>query len=97
MELTTAQKCLKLVWPAKESNNSARVQPRTAKLCKGIHADLGYSRNGYDVTSYFRSAFVEVRKNGQKFRLRQLRVEFMENGLSEGHEISQPYQGQPAS
>ena len=28
----------------------------------GIHADLIYSHAGYDVTSYFRSAFIEVRK-----------------------------------
>ena len=29
----------------------------------------------------------EVRKNGRKFRLPRLRVEFLENGKSEGHKI----------
>ena len=27
-----------------------------------IHADLVYSHAGYDITSYFRSAFIEVQK-----------------------------------
>ena len=36
--------------------------PRPATCCTDIQADLVYSHNGYDVTSYFRSAFIEVRK-----------------------------------
>ena len=32
------------------------------KNCQDIHAFLVYRHTGYDVTSYFRSAFIEVRK-----------------------------------
>ena len=35
--------------PAKESNNSATVWHRIAKFHTDIHADLVYSRTGYDV------------------------------------------------
>ena len=33
-----------------------------AKCCTDIHADQVYSDTGCDVTSYFRSAFIEIRK-----------------------------------
>ena len=53
---------------------------------------------GYDVTSYFRSAFIEVRKNGRKCRLRQLWAEFLHNGLSDDDEKNlSTYWGQLAS
>ena len=44
-------------------NGSGRpktVQPGSIKFCMYIHAYLLYSRTGYDITSYFRSAFIEV-------------------------------------
>ena len=31
-----------------------------------MHADLVYGHTGYDVTSYFRSVFTEVRKTAEK-------------------------------
>ena len=37
-------------------------EPRIIKFYTDLHADLVYSRTGYDVTSYFRSAFIEVEK-----------------------------------
>ena len=43
----------------KESNNSAAIQRRIIKLYTQINAD--HSSAGYDVISYFRSAFIEVR------------------------------------
>ena len=42
--------------------------------------DLLYSRTGYDVTNYFRSEVIVQKLS--KCRLRRLRVEFLENGLS---------------
>ena len=41
-----------------------------------IPADLIYSHAGYDITSYFWSAFIEVRENGWQCCLRTLWVEF---------------------
>ena len=62
MQLNTAQKsCVKRSSRA-ESNISATVSPRPATCCTVMHADLVYSHTGYDVTSYFRPAFAEVRK-----------------------------------
>ena len=55
----------KNVRPAKESNISTTVYTTLIKCCTDIHADLVYSRTGYDVTRYFRSAFVEVRKTAE--------------------------------
>ena len=51
-----------IVRPAKKSNISATVKSRPATCCTDILADLVYSNTGYDVTSYFRSAFTEFRK-----------------------------------
>ena len=36
-------------------------------------------------------------KNGRKCRLRRLQVEYMENGLSDGHAILHTYRGHPVS
>ena len=41
------------------------------------------------VIDYFRLAVIEVKKNGQKCRLRRLHVEFLEKGLSDDHQISE--------
>ena len=46
----------------KESNNSTAVEPIITKACRDIHADVVLSHLEYDVTSCFRSAFIEVRK-----------------------------------
>ena len=100
MQLNTAQKCLKRVRPAKESNISAIASPRITKFRMDLHADLIYNRTGYDIGSCFLSValFMEVRKNDWKCRLRRrFRVEFLVNGLSEGHEILHTYRGQPLS
>ena len=63
---------MKWVWLAKKSNNSTTVKPRITKFCRDIVAELGYSHTRYDVTSYFRSAFIEVQENDQKCCLRWL-------------------------
>ena len=44
----------------KQSNNWATVLCKITEFYTDIHAELVYSRNGYDVTSHFRSAFIEV-------------------------------------
>ena len=63
MQLNTAEKwCVKRVRPAKESNSSATVQPRINKFCMDIQADLVCSQTGYEISRYFRSAFIEVGK-----------------------------------
>ena len=43
---------------SKELNNSAAAWPRITKFYMDIHANPLYSHTGYDVTSYFRSAFL---------------------------------------
>ena len=63
MQLNTGQNwCIKRVRPAKVSNNSATVQPRLIKCCTDINDELIYSHTRYHVTSFFRLAFIEVRK-----------------------------------
>ena len=63
IQLNTVQKWgVKLVRPVKESDNSVTVQPRLTKCCTYIRAHLLCSHTGYDIISYFRSAFIEVRK-----------------------------------
>ena len=74
-DVTFLQKCVKHIRPDKEPNNSANLSPRITKFCTDIYADLPYSRTGYDVISYFRSAFIEIRKKGRNFRIRRLWVE----------------------
>ena len=37
-------------------------QAKFTKCCTDTHADLVYSHTGYYIISYFRSAFIEVRK-----------------------------------
>ena len=44
------------------SNISRTVWLRITKFHRYIHTDMLYSHTGYDVTSYFRSPFIEVRK-----------------------------------
>ena len=61
----TTQKGVKRVRPSEESNNSAHVYRRITTFCRDIHADQVYSRTEYDITSYFRSAFIDVRKTTQ--------------------------------
>ena len=58
-------KCAKWVRPDKESNNSTTVLPIITKACIDIHADIVFSHAGFDITSCFRSAFVEVRKTAE--------------------------------
>ena len=65
MQLNTAQNCVKRVRPTKESNNSVTVQPRLTTFCQIIRANPFYSHAGYDVTSYFQFAFIEVRKTAK--------------------------------
>ena len=69
-------------------NISRIVWPRITKFYTDIHTDLLYSHTGHDVTSYFWSAFIEVQKNGQKCRLRQLWVEFLQNRLTNLPDVS---------
>ena len=66
-------------------------------VMSSVTASLVYSQTGYDITRYFQSAFMDVRKNGRKCLLQKFRVEFMENGLSKGHNILHIYRGQPVS
>ena len=60
-----------------------------------IRTDLHYSQTGYDVTNYFQSEVIA--KNYCKYNLRQLQVEFLQNSLSEDHEILQASRGHLAS
>ena len=52
-----------------------------------IHADWIYSRTGYDVSTYFRSTFIEL----QKRQIRWLCVEFVKNGLSGDQDMLRAY------
>ena len=54
-----------------------------------IRADLGYNHIGYDAISYFRWHL-------PNFEKRRIWMEFIQNRLSEEHEILQTYQGQLA-
>ena len=45
-----------------------------------MRADLVCGHTGYDVTTYFQSAFIEVRKR-PKIRIRRLWVEFQRRGV----------------
>ena len=62
--------------PVQWSNNSATVKPRLIKCCKDINSDLVDSHTGYDVTSYFRSAFIEIREKQPKMLPPMVWVEF---------------------
>ena len=46
----------------KDSNSSAAVQHRITKFYTDVHADLVYCCTGYNVVSYFRSAFLKIRR-----------------------------------
>ena len=59
---------------------------RITKFHTDINTDPLYSQTGYNVTSYFHSQKI-ARKNCRKCRLRWLRVEFLENGISEDQKI----------
>ena len=45
-----------------DSNISRTISPRITKFYTDIHTNLLNSHNGYGVSSYFQSAFIEVRK-----------------------------------
>ena len=62
MQSNTAQKCIKQVQPAKESNILATAKPGITKFRMDIHADQVYSHTGYEVTGYFWSAFIKVKR-----------------------------------
>ena len=69
-----------------ENHHILQPQPYTNML---------YNHTRYDVTSYLRSELLAI--NCRKHHLRQLRVEFLENGLCKDHEILRTYWGQSAS
>ena len=52
------------------------VRPRIAKFYTGIHTVMSYSHTGYDVTSYFRTAFTEVRKTAENAASDSFRSQF---------------------
>ena len=83
MGMTTldASKLRKRVRPAKESSNSTIVLPSITQLNTDIHAYLVHIHTRYDATSFFWSAFIEVRKNGGKCPLRRAWVEFLWCGV----------------
>ena len=81
---------------ANKSNKLVTVSPRITQFYTGIHANLVYSPTGYDVTSYFQSAFIEVWKKMVENATTQLWVEFLESGISECREILHICRGQPA-
>ena len=56
-----------------------------------------YSHTKYDVTSYFESAFIEVRKNGRKFHIQWLWVKFLQYGLRGDHKIVRSHLRQSAT
>ena len=62
----------------------ATVWNRVTKFCTDIHTDLLYSRLGYNVAMYFRSAFIEVRKTCRKCRRRRLWFDFFGRGVLPG-------------
>ena len=47
------------------SNISRTVWRRITKFFTDIHTDLVYGKTGYNVTSYFRSVFIKVRKTAE--------------------------------
>ena len=61
------------------------VRATITKCYLHIQADMPYIIAGYDVTNYFQSeATAKIRR---KCRFMRLQVEFLENGLSEDHQI----------
>ena len=84
IQLNTAQKCVKRVQSTKESINLTIVLRRITYFYMDIHADIVYSHTEYDLTSYLRSAFIEVPKNGRKCRIQRLWVEFQWRGVLPG-------------
>ena len=73
MQLNTAQKCVKRV-QLEKSNNSAMVYRKIAKFYMDIDANLVYSQTGYDVTSQFRLAFIDVWKTAVNVASTALRI-----------------------
>ena len=61
------------------------LQPRITKISIYIRTDILVSRTGYDVTNYFRSDVTA--KIPSKMPPKTAQVEFLENGLSEDHQI----------
>ena len=69
------------------------VLSRIRNFCRDIYTNLLYSQTRYDITNYFWSKVI-VENNRRKGRLRQLKLEFLENGLSHDHQISHAYLGE---
>ena len=65
-QLNTVQKCVIWIQSAKNRIIRSLFNKESPNVNQTIHADLVYSRTGYDITSYFRSAFIEVRKKTPK-------------------------------
>ena len=63
---------------------SRTVWPSITTFYLNIHTGQVYKNARYDVTSYFRLVVVKVLINGRKWRLRRLRVEFLENSFKWG-------------
>ena len=57
-----------------------RLTYKITKFYRDIHTDIVYSHTGYDAIVYFRSKVIA--KKLSKIPLRQLRVEFLGNGLA---------------
>ena len=74
----------------RQSCISRTVRPRITKFYTNLQIRRIYNHTGYDFTSYFRSEVI-LKKIRRKSRLRRLRVEFLEKGLIENHEILQAY------
>ena len=61
------------------SNMLKTVWPRITKFY--VNTDIVYSHTGHDVSIYFWPEVI-AKKNCRKYRIRQLRVEFLQNGSS---------------
>ena len=79
---------------ARSSNISKTVWARITKFYSHIHIDIVYSRAGYDVMIYFRSEVIG--ENSRIYRFLRLRVEFLDNGSIQDHEVSHAYRRQVA-
>ena len=77
--------CVNLVRMSSVLNNSATVC--NSKFYTDVHIDPVYNNTGYDVTSFFRSTFIEIRENGRKWPW----AEFLLCSLSEDPEIVHAY------
>ena len=67
-------------YKARQSYISRMVWPRITKFDVRLHARPVYNHTGNDVTMYFWSEVIEVRKNGRKWRLRRLQPTITKTG-----------------